>query len=89
MERYSYANHARRRNYRACTSDCDTDKAITELTVTCKNLDGQFAAMQNKNTESHRRIWEHNDEQDKMLNNHEARIKSIERGERRNTYESE
>ena len=23
-------------------------KAITELTVTCKNLDGQFAAMQNK-----------------------------------------
>ena len=33
-------------------------KAITELTVTCKNLDGQFAAMQNKNTESHRRIWE-------------------------------
>lgn len=64
-------------------------KAITELTVTCKNLDGQFAAMQNKNTESHRRIWEHNDEQDKMLNNHEERLKSIEQhGERRNTHES-
>lgn len=64
-------------------------KAITELTVACKNLDGQFAAMQNKNTESHRRIWEHNDEQDKMLIDHEARIKSIEHGERRNTHESE
>ena len=64
-------------------------KAITELTVTCKNLDGQFTAMQNKNTESHRRIWEHNDEQDKRLNNHEARIESIEHRERRNTHESE
>ena len=56
-------------------------KAITELTVTCKNLDGQFAAMQNKNTESHRRIWEHNDEQDKRLNDHEARLQNIEHGE--------
>lgn len=63
-------------------------KAITELTVTCKNLDGQFATMQNKNTESHRRIWEHNDEQDKKLNDHEARLQNIEHGERRNTHES-
>ena len=63
-------------------------KAITELTVTCKNLDGQFAAMQNKNTESHIRIWEHNDEQDKKLNDHEARLQNIEHGERRNTHES-
>jgi hypothetical protein len=64
-------------------------KAITELTVTCKNLDGQFAAMQNKNTEGHRRIWEHNDEQDKRLNDHETRLQNIEHGERRNTHESE
>lgn len=63
-------------------------KAITELTVTCKNLDGQFAAMQNKNTESHRRIWEHNDEQDERLNDHETRLQNIEHGERRNTHES-
>ena len=63
-------------------------KAITELTVTCKNLDGQFAVMQNKNTESHRRIWEHNDEQDKRLNDHEARLQNIEHGERRNAHES-
>ena len=64
-------------------------KAITELTVTCKNLDGQFEAMQNKNTESHKRIWEHNDEQDKRINDHEARLQNIEHGERRNTHESE
>lgn len=64
-------------------------KAITELTVTCKNLDGQFAAMQNKNAESHRKIWEHNDEQDKRINDHEARLQNIEHGERRSTHESE
>lgn len=64
-------------------------KAITELTVTCKNLDGQFTAMQNKNTESHKRIWEHNDKQDERINDHEARLQNIEHGERRNTHESE
>lgn len=64
-------------------------KAITELTVTCKNLDGQFEAMQNKNTESHKRIWEHNDEQDKRINDHEARLQNIEHGERRSAHESE
>lgn len=63
-------------------------KAITELTLTCKNLDGQFEAMQNKNTESHRRIWEHNEKQDKILNDHEMRLKNMEHGERRKSHES-
>lgn len=62
-------------------------KAITELTVTCKNLDGQFESMQSKNTESHRRLWDHNDEQDKKISDHEMRIQNIEHGERRNTHE--
>ena len=30
------------------------------------------------NTESHRRIWAHNDEQDEKLENHEKRITKIE-----------
>ena len=64
-------------------------KAITELTVTCKNLDGQFEGMKNKNTESHRRLWEHNQAQDDILNDHERRIAYIEHGERGNTHESE
>lgn len=64
-------------------------KAITELTVTCKNLDGQFEGMKNKNTESHRRLWEHNETQDNILNNHEIRIQNIEHGEMKNTHESQ
>lgn len=33
------------------------------------------------NSEGHRRIWMHNDEQDDILNNHETRIKIIEQKE--------
>lgn len=32
------------------------------------------------NTESHRRIWKHNDEQDALLQNHELRIHDLEKG---------
>lgn len=32
-----------------------------------------------KNHESHRRIWEHNEEQDEKLNNHETRLQVLEK----------
>ena len=53
-------------------------KAITELNVNMQNLGGAMEALTNKNTESHRRIWEHNEEQDSKLENHEQRITKIE-----------
>ena len=31
-----------------------------------------------KNTEAHRRLWEHNEEQDGKINDHESRIRVIE-----------
>lgn len=57
---------------------CNLTKAITELTSTCKNLDQQFSNFEGHNRESHKRIWEHNDEQDKAINDHERRISKIE-----------
>lgn len=57
---------------------CNLTKAITELTSTCKNLDQQFSNFEEHNRDGHKRIWEHNEEQDKTLNNHEARISKIE-----------
>jgi hypothetical protein len=60
-------------------------QAITKLDMTCSSLDGQFSKFQADNTESHRRIWEHNNEQDKNIAknseniaDHEARIHNIE-----------
>lgn len=55
-------------------------KAITELTSTCKQLDQQFSDLEGHNRESHKRLWEHNDNQDKTLQNHENRISILEGG---------
>lgn len=52
--------------------------SITRLTGTVEALQKDMEGLTVKNTESHRRIWEHNDEQDERLNDHETRIKLIE-----------
>ena len=51
---------------------------ITKLTAAVDELRGDLAVLTGKNTESHRRLWEHNEEQDKILGNHEGRIKVLE-----------
>ncbi len=53
-------------------------KIMTELTVSVEGLKEAVSQMGEKNTESHRRIWEHNTEQDETLDNHEKRITKIE-----------
>lgn len=66
-------------------SQKENTKAMTELTVTMKNLSEKMLnyekdmdALDIKNHESHRRIWNHNEEQDKQLNEHENRIVKLE-----------
>lgn len=44
-----------------------------------ENIDGEIEDIRQKSKESHRRIWEHNTEQDDKLNNHETRIAMLER----------
>lgn len=53
-------------------------KAIAELNINMKNLGGAMTSLTTSNTESHKRIWEHNEEQDEKIENHELRITTIE-----------
>lgn len=53
-------------------------KTMTELNVNMQNLNQAMNTLTANNTESHRRIWAHNDEQDERLENHEKRITKIE-----------
>ena len=53
-------------------------KTMTELNVNMQNLNQAMNTLTSHNTESHRRIWEHNEEQDSKIENHEKRITKIE-----------
>ena len=53
-------------------------KTMTELNINMKNLNQAMNTLTANNTESHRRIREHNEEQDAKLENHENRITKIE-----------
>lgn len=53
-------------------------KTMTELNVNMQNLNQAMNTLTANNTESHRRIWAHNDEQDEKIENHEKRITKIE-----------
>ena len=53
-------------------------KTMTELNVNMQNLNQAMNILTANNTESHIRIWAHNEEQDEKLENHEKRITKIE-----------
>lgn len=53
-------------------------KTMTELNVNMQNLNQAMNTLTANNTESHKRIWTHNEEQDEKLENHEKRITKIE-----------
>lgn len=54
-------------------------KSITTLTVTLKQVDSRLTAQEQSSKNSHKRLWEKNEEQDEKLNDHERRITLIER----------
>ena len=53
-------------------------KTMTELNINMQNLNQAMNVLTANNTESHRRIWQHNEEQDEKIENHEKRITKIE-----------
>ena len=53
-------------------------KTMTELNESIKNLTGKVNLFEAANDKAHKRIWDHNDEQDERLQDHEIRIKLIE-----------
>ena len=57
----------------------ENTKAMTELTVTLRVLGDKLNKFDEDNTRSHRRLWNHEEQQDKMLNDHETRLQIIEK----------
>lgn len=53
-------------------------KSITELTVVVRELKSDMATQKSSSHETHRRIWEHEGEQDKKISDHETRIGRLE-----------
>lgn len=52
--------------------------SITKLNAALEMLQGSMNRLENDNTESHRRLWTHNEAQDKVIQDHESRINNIE-----------
>lgn len=53
-------------------------KAMTELTSSIKNLTEKFNKFEVNNHDDHRRIWQHNDKQDEILQKHGEQILLLE-----------
>lgn len=53
-------------------------KTMTELNDSIKNLADKFNMFDVANSEAHKRLWRHNEEQDKKIQDHETRIFLIE-----------
>lgn len=53
-------------------------QSITRLTVVVERLERELDDQSEHSRESHKRLWDHNDEQDNRLDDHERRIYDIE-----------
>lgn len=53
-------------------------KAITRLTATMENMEKNVVDLTTNNRAGHDRIWTHEREQDRLLADHECRIRLIE-----------
>ena len=53
-------------------------KAMTELNLSIKNLTERFKEFEVNNHDDHKRIWQHNDKQDELLQKHGEQILLIE-----------
>jgi hypothetical protein len=53
-------------------------KCMAELNESVKNLTTKFNQFEFSNSEAHRRLWVHEDEQDEKIQDHEKRIFVVE-----------
>ncbi len=49
-------------------------RTMTELNESIKNLADKFNMFDIANSEAHKRLWRHNEEQDEKIQDHETRI---------------
>lgn len=54
--------------------------SITQLKALLDSVVKQVQDNDRSNSASHKRLWEHNEEQDELLKNHETRIHDLEKG---------
>ena len=54
--------------------------SITKLNLLAEQLREDLRLLSSKNSESHARLWEKNETQDRQLENHERRIGALEKG---------
>lgn len=68
-------------NTKANTEALETFKheVKQELSEIRRNQKDSLEKIENKKRESHQKIWEHNQKQDDLIQNHEVRIKTIEK----------
>lgn len=52
---------------------------ITKLTVVVERLEEGLNSLVDTNRDSHKRLWDHNEEQDDQLKDHERRIGALEK----------
>ena len=55
------------------------NSSITRLTVTMERLVKDVDVIKGNSHDAHQHLWEKNDEQDKIINDHETRITSLEK----------
>ena len=55
------------------------NSTLTKLSTLVEAVQSRQDRQERDNTDSHRRLWKHNDEQDATLNDHETRITILER----------
>ena len=54
--------------------------SITQLKALLDSVANNVQENDKSNSASHKRLWEHNEEQDKILQKHETRIHDLEKG---------
>lgn len=57
------------------------NSTLTKLSTLMESLQNRQSQHERDNTDSHRRLWKHNDGQDTALHDHETRITILERKE--------
>ena len=52
---------------------------LAKLNHTCQNLEERMEKFENKNSDSHGKLWEHNKKQDEKIADHDKRISTLEK----------
>lgn len=54
------------------------NKTLTKFNTELKNMGQRVRKQENSKSEAHNKLWEHNDEQDAMIEDHEIHIRVME-----------